>query len=264
MIHKFLLLFIASSLFVACGDESPMSAANNEISEKEKQHEQEQKEREQEIQRQKEACYYGTSNNSASWCCSNFGYQCNTTKSSSSAKSSSSYKYSSSSRKHSSSSTISYYYSSSSKTSSNTKKSYLTQSKNLKLTLTYFKQETPDWDNTLSMKNYADADPRISFKIQFRKNDGTRDSVMTENLLEKQDTGEWEGRIDFTTTVPIYTDSIYVFPRITDADLLINDDYSSGYGYGVHSIGYIKDYEVWDQTDEENKQCTLKWEWYLY
>ena len=35
MIHKFLLLFIASSLFVACGDESPMSAANNEISEKE-------------------------------------------------------------------------------------------------------------------------------------------------------------------------------------------------------------------------------------
>ena len=75
MIHKFLLLFIASSLFVACGDESPMSAANNEISEKEKQHEQEQKEREQEIQRQKEACYYGTSNNSASWCCSNLAHQ---------------------------------------------------------------------------------------------------------------------------------------------------------------------------------------------
>ena len=43
MTHKFLLLFIASFLFVACGDESPMSAANNEISEKEKQHEQEQK-----------------------------------------------------------------------------------------------------------------------------------------------------------------------------------------------------------------------------
>ena len=54
MTHKFLLLFIASFLFVACGDESPMSAANNEISEKEKQHEQEQKERELEKQRQEE------------------------------------------------------------------------------------------------------------------------------------------------------------------------------------------------------------------
>ena len=248
-------ILFASLIFIACAEESPTSSVMENISEKEQQENE---------QREKDACYYGTSYNSASWCCSNYGYQCNTATSSSSAKSSSSYKYSSSSRKYSSSSTINYYYSSSSKTSSNTQKTYLTKSKNIKLTLTYFKQETPDWDNTLSMKNYADADPRISFKIQFRKNDGTRDSVMTENLLEKQDTGEWEGRIDFTTTVPIYTDSIYVFPRITDADLLINDDYSSGYGYGVHSIGYIKDYEVWYQTDEENKQCTLKWEWYLY
>lgn len=248
-------ILFASLIFIACAEESPTSSVMENISEKEQQENE---------QREKDDCYYGTSNNSASWCCSNYGYQCNTAKSSSSVKSSSSYTYSSSSRKYSSSSTINYYYSSSSKTSSNTQKTYLTKSKNIKLTLTYFKQETPDWDNTLSMKNYADADPRISFMIQFRKNDGTRDSVMTKNLLELQDTGEWAGRIDFTTTVPIYTDSIYIYPQITDADLLINDDYSSGYGYGYSKVGYMKDYEVNYESDDQNKQCTLEWEWYLY
>ena len=248
-------ILFASLIFIACAEESPTSSVMENISEKEQQENE---------QREKDDCYYGTSYNSASWCCSNYGYQCNTAKSSSSVKSSSSYTYSSSSRKYSSSSTINYYYSSSSKTSSNTQKTYLTKSKNIKLTLTYFKQETPDWDNTLSMKNYADADPRISFMIQFRKNDGTRDSVMTKNLLELQDTGEWAGRIDFTTTVPIYTDSIYIYPQITDADLLINDDYSSGYGYGYSKVGYMKDYEVNYESDDQNKQCTLEWEWYLY
>ena len=248
-------ILFASLIFIACAEESPTSSVMENISEKEQQENE---------QREKDDCYYGTSYNSASWCCSNYGYQCNTAKSSSSVKSSSSYTYSSSSRKYSSSSTTNYYYSSSSKTSSNTQKTYLTKSKNIKLTLTYFKQETPDWDNTLSMKNYADADPRISFMIQFRKNDGTRDSVMTKNLLELQDTGEWAGRIDFTTTVPIYTDSIYIYPQITDADLLINDDYSSGYGYGYSKVGYMKDYEVNYESDDQNKQCTLEWEWYLY
>ena len=248
-------ILFASLIFIACAEESPTSSVMENISEKEQQENE---------QREKDDCYYGTSNNSASWCCSNYGYQCNTAKSSSSVKSSSSYTYSSSSKKYSSSSITNYYYSSSSKTSSNTQKTYLTKSKNIKLTLTYFKQETPDWDNTLSMKNYADADPRISFMIQFRKNDGTRDSVMTKNLLELQDTGEWAGRIDFTTTVPIYTDSIYIYPQITDADLLINDDYSSGYGYGYSKVGYMKDYEVNYESDDQNKQCTLEWEWYLY
>lgn len=260
MFIKLNTILFASLIFIACAEESPTSSVMENISEKEQQENE---------QREKDDCYYGTSYNSASWCCSNYGYQCNNVKSSSSTKkssvkSSSSNKYSSSSKKYSSSSITNYYYSSSSKTSSNTQKTYLTKSKNIKLTLTYFKQETPDWDNTLSMKNYADADPRISFMIQFRKNDGTRDSVMTKNLLELQDTGEWAGRIDFTTTVPIYTDSIYIYPQITDADLLINDDYSSGYGYGYSKVGYMKDYEVNYESDDQNKQCTLKWEWYLY
>lgn len=260
MFIKLNTILFASLIFIACAEESPTSSVMENISEKEQQENE---------QREKDDCYYGTSYNSASWCCSNYGYQCNNVKSSSSTKkssvkSSSSNKYSSSSKKYSSSSITNYYYSSSSKTSSNTQKTYLTKSKNIKLTLTYFKQETPDWDNTLSMKNYADADPRISFMIQFRKNDGTRDSVMTKNLLELQDTGEWAGRIDFTTTVPIYTDSIYIYPQITDADLLINDDYSSGYGYGYSKVGYMKDYEVNYESDDQNKQCTLEWEWYLY
>ena len=96
----------------------------------------------------------------------------------------------------------------------------------------------------LSLGTYTDADPRISFKIEFRDYNGKKTTHTTKNLLEKQDTGLWSGRVDYTTTVPAYTDSIYIYPQIIDADVLDNDYYSSGYGYGVHSIGYIDDYEV--------------------
>ena len=253
---KFYSLIFASLLFFACADESPTSSVQENIDEKAQQKEREQRE---------EDCYYGTSNYSDSWCCTNYGYQCK--QSSSSKKYSSSYTsyyYSSSSKKISSSSYRSNNSSSSKKTSNTSATSYITTSKNIKLTLTYFKQVTPDWDNVLNMKNYADADPRVYFEIQFRDRNGKKSSQKTKNLLEKQDTGEWEGRVDYATIVPAYTDSIYIYPHIVDADVLANDDYSSGYGYGVHSIGYMDDYEVWYQSDEENKKCILEWEWYLY
>ena len=93
-------ILFASLFFFACADESPTSTVLEDISEKEQQETE---------QRQRDACYNGTSTESG-WCCANYGYQCNTernssAKSSSSARSSSSYKYSSSSRKYSSSST---------------------------------------------------------------------------------------------------------------------------------------------------------------
>ena len=257
---KFYSLIFASLFFFACADESPTSIVQENISEKEE-------------QQKEEDCYYGTSRYSDSWCCTNYGYQC---KQSSSSKKYSSSSYtgyyyssssakSSSSRKYSSSGYTGYYYSSSSKKASNTSTtSYITTSKNIKLTLTYFKQVTPDWDNVLNMKNYADSDPRIYFDIQFRDRNGQKSSQKTKNLLEKQDIGKWEGRVEYATIVPAYTDSIYIYPHIIDADVLDNDDYSSGYGYGAYHIGYINDYEVWQQSDYENKNCIIEWEWYLY
>ena len=243
-------ILFASLFFFACADESPTSSINDSISEQEQQKEREyERQAEQKKQQQADDCYFGTSTYSDSWCCTKFGYQC---------------KNSSSAPKYSSSSYTSYYYSSSSTKNTSNSTSYITSSKNIKLTLTYFKQTKPDWDNILGLGTYSDADPRISFKIEFRDYNGKKTTHTTKNLLEKQDTGLWSGRIDYTTTVPAYTDSIYIYPHVIDADVLENDDKSSGYGYGVYHIGYIKDYEVWKGTDEKNKNCTLKWEWYLY
>lgn len=230
-------LIFASLLFFACADESPTSSVQDNISEKEQQNQKE---------KQKEDCYYGSGNYSDSWCCTNYGYQCNTAKSSSSSY----YNY--------------YYSSSSKKASSSSAAYYLTKSKNMKLTLTYFKQVTPDWDNVLGLGNYADADPNISFDIEFIDIYNNKTSKKTGVLLKKQDTGLWSGRVDYTTTVPVNTERIRIYPNIIDADVLDSDNYSSNYWYIWGDVGYIKNNEVQYQSDEENKKCTLKWEWYLY
>ena len=258
-------ILFASLFFFACADESPTSSINDSISEQEQQKEREyERQAEQKKQQQENDCYYGTSSYSDSWCCTNFGYQCKQS-SSSKKSSSSSYTnyYSSSSKKLSSSSYRSNYSSSSTKNTSNST-TYITTSKTIKLTLTYFKQTTPDWDNVLSLGTYTDADPRISFKIEFRDYNGKKTTHTTKNLLEKQDTGLWSGQIDYTTTVPAYTDTLYIYPQIIDADVLDNDNYSSGYGYGYYHIGKLANYEVRYESDYENKKCTLKWEWFLY
>ena len=221
-----------------------MSSMREDYSERQ-QHRQDQLD-EEEKQWQEEACRYGSSTFSNSWCCTNYGYQCNTAKSSSASY----YNY--------------YYSSSSKKASSSSAAYYLTKSKNMKLTLTYFKQVTPDWDNVLGLGNYADADPNISFDIEFIDTYGTKTTKKTDVMLKKQDTGLWSGRVDYTTTVPVNTETIRIYPKITDADVLASDDYSSKYWYITYDVGYIKNNDVQYQTDEQNKKCTLKWEWYLY
>ena len=254
-------LIFASLILFACADESPTSSVQNNISEKEQQKQKE---------KQKEDCYYGTGNYSDSWCCTNYGYQCK--QSSSSKKYSSSsytgYYYSSSSAKSSSSrkySYSSYYSSSSKKNSSSSAFNYLTESKNMKITLTYFKQVTPDWDNILNNKNYTDGDPRIFFELNFIDSNGKKTSTKTTDLLKETNVGEWSGRVSYTATVPMFTDTISVRPRVIDIDDLINDDYSSDYYYYQYNVGKrLKDNEVIYASDYENKNCTLKWEWYLY
>ena len=254
-------LIFASLLFFACADESPTSSVQENISEKEQRKQKE---------KQEEDCYYGTSNYSDSWCCTNYGYQCK--QSSSSKKYSSSsytgYYYSSSSAKSSSSrkySSSSYYSSSSKKNSSSSAFNYLTESKNMKITLTYFKQVTPDWDNILNNKNYTDGDPRIFFELDFIDSNGKKTSTKTTDLLKETNVGEWSGRVSYTATVPMFTDTIRVTPRVIDIDDLINDDYSSDYYYYQYNVGKrLKDNEVIYASDYENKKCIVKWEWYLY
>jgi hypothetical protein len=239
-------LIFASLILFACADESPTSTVQDNISEKEQRKQKE---------KQEEDCYYGTGNYSDSWCCTNYGYQCNTAKSSSSSYYN--YYYSSSTKKLSSSSFRSNY-------SSSSAVYYLTTSKNMKLTLTYFKQVTPDWDNVLGLGNYADADPNISFDIEFIDTYGIKTTKKTDVMLKKQDTGLWSGRVDYTTTVPVNTETIRIYPKITDADVLASDDYSSKYWYITYDVGYIKNNNVQYQSDYENKNCIIEWEWYLY
>ena len=59
----------------------------------------------------------------------------------------------------------------------------------MKLTLTYFKQVTPDWDNILGLGNYADADPNISFDIEFIDIYNNKPSKKNRRFTKK--TGHW-------------------------------------------------------------------------
>ena len=249
MTNKFNLLFITSLLFIACADESPMESVNEYVSAAERQYAEDQEyQREEQIkQREQNDCYYGTSNHSASWCCSNYGYQCNTVKSSSSY--------------------YNYYYSSSSYKSSNsgsTSYNYLTQYKTMKFTLTYYKQLTSAWDGISAGGAYSDGDPTISFTIYFIASGGQSNSSSTGTLLSLQDQGSWSGIASKTITVPTGTQNIKICPKVIDKDAFSNDDMSSGECYTKYDIGDLANKSVVKQSDTYASKYSLKWEWYLH
>jgi hypothetical protein len=195
VVSLLMLAFLAS-----CADDSPVSSLEEEIADdiydvKEEINQDEDKYSSSAYwQSEKEACYYGTSYESDSWCCANFGYQCSN--SSSSYYYGNSYYSSSSSKKYSSSS---YYYSNSYSSSSVSESekcrlgtssysdsyccsyygyqcSYTSneteEEKEMVLTLTYYKQKTSG----------EDTDPEISFKVYTFNNDGdTLQSLKREN-----------------------------------------------------------------------------------
>lgn len=249
MTRKLILLFTTSLLLIACADESPMESVNHEIGSAEREYEDEQAQEkyEREEQRQKNACYNGTSTNSASWCCSNYGYQCNTVKSSSSYYN---YYYSSSSYKSNNSSTTSY--------------NYLTQSKTMKFTLTYYNQLTSAWDGVSAGGAYSDGDPTISFTIYFIASGGQSDSESTGTLLSLQDQGSWSGTATTTIFVPNGTQDIKVCPKVIDKDAFSNDDMSSGKCYTKTNIGKLANNSKVEQSDYNATKYDLEWEWYLY
>ena len=255
MTHKFILLFISSLLLIACADESPMEAVTRDINEAERQYEYEQaRQKQEQIQKQeKNACYNGTSSHSNSWCCTNYGYQCNTAKSSSSVKSSSSY--------------YNYYYSSSSYKSSNsstTSYKYLTQSKTMKFSLKSYKQTTSAWDGISAGGAYSDGDPSISFTIYFIDSAGQSSSSTTETLLSLQDKGSWSETVSKTISVPKGTQHINICPNVIDKDVFSNDDMSSGYCYTKYNIGELANNTIVKQNDSYASKYSLEWEWYLY
>lgn len=262
------------TFLMACADESPVSSLEEEINQPEAKYSSSAY-----WQSEKEACYYGTSNKSDSWCCSNFGYQCSY--SSSSYYYGNSYYSSSSSKKYSSSS-YSYGNSYSSSSVSESEKCRLGTSsysdsyccsyygyqcsytsneteeeKKMKLTLTYYKQKTSG----------EKTDPEISFKVYTFNNDGdTLQSLKTEKLMDGDNVNEWSGKIVASSlTIAAGVATIYVCPIIIEDDVFSDDpEYTSGYCYIRRNIGTLKNDYIVNQSDYENTKASLEWEWYLY
>lgn len=257
MVSLLMLAFLAS-----CADDSPVSSFEEEINQPEAKYSSSAY-----WQSEKEACYYGTSYKSDSWCCSNFGYQCSN--SSSSYYYGNSYYSSSSSKKYSSSSYVSESEKCRLGTSSYSDSyccsnygyqcSYTEteEEKKMELTLTYYKQKTSG-ENT---------DPEISFKVYTFNNYGdTLQSLKTGQLTNWDNEAEWSGKIVASPlTIAAGVATIYVCPIIIDDDgILGSQNYSSNYCYIRRNIGTLDDYKVIEQSDSENTKASLEWEWYLY
>lgn len=230
VVSLLMLTFLAS-----CADDSPVSSLEEEINQPEAKYSSSAY-----WQSEKEACYYGTSYKSDSWCCSNFGYQCSN--SSSSYYYGNSYYSSSSSKK----------YSSSSYTSNETE-----EEKKMVLTLTYYKQKTSG----------EDTDAEISFKVYtFNNAEDTLQSLKTGKLTDWDNVTEWSGEIVAPSlTIAAGVATIYVCPIIIEDDVFSDDpEYTSGYCYIRRNIGTLKNDYIVNQSDYENTKASLEWEWYLY
>lgn len=282
VVSLLMLAFLAS-----CADDSPVSSLEEEIADdiydvKEEINQDEDKYSSSAYwQSEKEACYYGTSYESDSWCCANFGYQCSNSSSSyyygNSYYSSSSYYYdnsyysSSSSKKYSSSSYVSEsekcrlgtssYFDSYCCSNYGYQCSYTSneteEEKKMKLTLTYYKQKTSG----------EKTDPEISFKVYTFNNGGdTLQSLKTGKLTDWDNVDEWSGTIVASPlTIAAGVATIYVCPIIIEDDVFSDDpEYTSGYCYIRRNIGSLKNDYIVEQSDDENTKASLEWEWYLY
>lgn len=271
---KYITLLMFVFLFVACSEESPFEVAEEDLNEAEALAEQKYNERksaENSVSEQEKCrrgtstysddycctyygercyyyssssymsdadkCYYGTGDYSADYCCTYYGYQC-------------AYVYGSSSSRYSSSS----YYSSSSSTAY-----YLTSTKTMKITLTFYKQVSSNWD---ALDNAGD--PRVSFNIYTYSDGYAAQTISTETFLSKDNTRSWNGSISKTVTINKGVDQIKVCPKVIESDdVSSSDDYTSGNCETVFNVGYLKSTDVEEQSDY-NKNYDLEWEWYLY
>lgn len=248
VVSLLMLAFLAS-----CADDSPVSSLKEEINQPEAKYSSSAY-----WQSEKEACYYGTSYKSDSWCCSNFGYQC--------SNSSSSYYYGNS------------YYSSSSYVSESEKcrrgtsskpDSYccsyygyqciaLQEAKTLHFTVTEYHQGSDEWEPLDDP-----GDPEIYFKIYTYKNGAQADALSTGYLLDLTDKTAWSGTKSVALSISSGVDSLKVCPHVIEEDVFVNDDYSSGNCFSEGKLGKLGDYRYVYQYDITTKY-SLYWEWYLY
>lgn len=176
-----------------------------------------------------EKCYYNTGELSDSYCCSYYGYRC-------------SYVSSSSSRYTSSSSSAVYY---------------LTTAKSMKITLTYYKQVSSNWDG---LDNAGD--PEVSFTIYTYSDGVLGQTINTATFIDKQDTRQWSGSVTKSYTINKGTDQIKICPKVIDEDVSLNDSYTSGNCFTTSNIGYLKSTDIKEHEDY-NSNYDLEWEWYL-
>ncbi|MCF0217237.1 MAG: hypothetical protein HUK21_12320 [Fibrobacteraceae bacterium] len=243
-------LVLFFSLFLAACDSSPLASMEDdmeEIADEAAYRERESKRSaENEKARHSSSSSRYSSSSSVQYCYDTYGYYvvCG---------SSSSTRYSSSSRE---------YYSSSSYSSSSLSYDYLLEPKIMRLTLTYYEQIKAGLDGTSS---YTDGDPRIKFKIHVLDSYGdTLKTFTSKTLLSKDDTGYWTGSQSDVFDIPAGVKRIWVCPIVTDSDVMFDDDYSSNYCYGRNLVGLLEPKEIVYQSDYENKNCNLDWNWYLY
>ena len=136
----------------------------------------------------------------------------------------------------------------------------IAESKTMVFTLTHYEQITSGWDG---LQNAGD--PEVYFNIYTYSEGYSAQTLETGVMLNRSDLTYWTGEITTTLKLIQGVDSIKVCPHITDEDVSIHDDYSSGYCYSINKVGTIKDYDdVIEQSDYKNTKASLEWEWYLY
>lgn len=136
----------------------------------------------------------------------------------------------------------------------------IAESKTMVFTLTHYEQITSGWDG---LQNAGD--PEVYFNIYTYSEGDSAQTLETGVMLNRSDLTYWTGEITTTLKLIQGVDSIQVCPHITDEDMSIHDDYSSGYCYSINKVGTIKDYDdVIEQSDYKNTKASLEWEWYLY
>jgi hypothetical protein len=272
---KKIYLLACLAIFAACSDENPFDTAEDDLDDTYNYANREVEDSRIKFKREAE-CREGSSTHTDSWCCSNYGYQCYKTYSSSSYNSMTeyekcyydtgelsdsyccsyygyqcSYTYSSSSSSIRSSSSTRYTSSSSSALY------YLTSAKSMKITLTYYKQLSSNWDG---LDNAGD--PEVSFTIYTYSDGVLGQTINTATFIDKQDTRQWSGSVTKSYTINKGTDAIKICPQVIDEDVSINDSYSSGTCFTTSNIGYLKSTDIKEQEDY-NSDYDLEWEWYL-
>lgn len=242
---KFLGLFFPFMFLIACSSESPMSEAEDDIDYMD----QAMKEALSSSANQKkfEACAITYNVTCCNYCFDDYGYyECHYCTGSSSSSYTSYY------------SSSSYYpspYSSSSYYTSNATSS----KKTMKLTLTYYLQVSRNWDPFDGA-----GDPMISFLVETYSDGTLMQKTTTEKLLDEDNLRVWRGTSSTTIPIAAGIDEIRIYPIVIDEDVSSHDDYSSGYYFIRRGVGYLKNFEVVEQSDYMGDDYELEWNWYLY